>query len=170
MSVLVADSNGNPVPNAVVNLGVWPIYWCTGVSCQCDDDTPTTGTFWNEDKNENMILDATPLPSEDGWRCYAANSDKCSSPGPPTYLTGTANTLITPTNSTGGTVPAQVTTGTNGVAAFTLTYPKSSAVWIYDRIRATTMVQGTETRAEITLHLNYVQGDQSVCNESPFIF
>ena len=30
MSVLVADSNGNPVPGAVVSLSAWPIYYYTG--------------------------------------------------------------------------------------------------------------------------------------------
>jgi hypothetical protein len=156
MSVLVADANGNPVNRAVVNLGVWPIAWCTGAACVCDTDTATTGTFYNEDKNENLILDA----GEDGNRIYYYGTFPDA--------TGTADTLITPTNSAGGTVPATVETGTNGVAAFTLTYPKSSARWIYDRIRATTIVQGTETRAEIILHLNVVAGDESVCNESPF--
>ena len=77
MSVLVADSNGNPVSGAVVNLGVWPIAWATGVGCTPDTDgfvwDPLSGTggayvpgnggtFRNEDANENLILDA----GEDG--------------------------------------------------------------------------------------------------------
>ncbi len=62
MSILVADSNGNAVPGAVVSLGVWPIGWSTGPACTIDPDTATTGTFWNEDDNENLILDA----GEDG--------------------------------------------------------------------------------------------------------
>jgi hypothetical protein len=168
MSVLVADANGNPVSGAVVNLGIWPVAWCTGSACACDPDTATTGTFWNEDRNENLILDSTPAPQEDGARCYYANSTKCSGGG---WLAGgKVDTLITPTNSVGGTVPASVTTDANGVAGFTVTYPKSSGMWIYDRIRATTIVQGSETRAEIILYLKIVIGEEVICAESPFKF
>ena len=78
--------------------------------------------------------------------------------------------LITPTNSVGGTVPASVTTDANGVAGFNVTYPKTSAQWIYDRIRATTIVQGSETRAEIILYLRIVIGEEVICAFSPFKF
>jgi hypothetical protein len=168
MSVLVADSNGNPVAGAVVNLGIWPVAWCTGSGCACDADTATTGTFWNEDRNENLILDSTPTPQEDGARCYYADSTKCS--GGSWLAGGKVDNLITPTNSVGGTVPASVTTDANGVAGFIVTYPKSSGIWIYDRIRATTIVQGSETRAEIILYLKIVVGEETICSESPFKF
>jgi protocatechuate 3,4-dioxygenase beta subunit len=179
MSVLVADANGNPVSGAVVNLGVWPIAWATGIGCIPDPDgsiwdsgtgtyvTGPGGTFWNEDANENLILDA----GEDGKRNYYATGG--AAPG-----TGTLDGLITPVNSTGGVVvsqkttdpPGTVTTDVNGVAGFKVIYPKTSAQWIWDRIRATTIVQGTETRAEIILYLRIVIGEEVICAESPFKF
>jgi hypothetical protein len=178
MSVLVADANGNPVSGAVVSLGVWPIAWATGVGCSPDPDgfvwDPLSGssgayvpgnggTFRNEDANENLILDA----GEDGTRIYYA-SGVTATPLP--FTTSTTDGLLTPTNSAGGTVPASVTTDSNGVAGFTVTYPKTSGMWIYDRIRATTIVQGSETRAEIILWLRIVLGEEAICSESPFKF
>jgi protocatechuate 3,4-dioxygenase beta subunit len=167
MSVVVADANGNPVPGAVVSLGVWPIAWAPGTLCDPDPAGAIDLFYANEDLNENLILDGTDLggeEGEDGTRYIWDTTSHLK-----TYIgAGTVDYLITPTNSVGGTVPSTVTTGTNGVAGFVLTYPKSSGVWIWDRIRATTIVQGTETRAETYLHLNIVVGDESICNESPF--
>ena len=151
MSILVADSNGNPVSGATVSLSLWPIAWSTGVTAACmpDADNGTNeGTFYNEDINENLILD----PGEDGTRTYYANGVTAST-------AGTKDHYITPTNSQAGTLPATVTTDSNGVAAFNLTYPKQSAIWTKDRIRATTLVQGSETRGEIILRLPALNSD-----------
>ena len=134
MSVLVADSDGNPVPGAIVSLGLWPAQYSSGVWFL--DASPTvnepyapyiTGTFDNEDLNQNLTRD----PGED--------------------LNGDGS--LTPPNSAAGTVPATVTTGANGVANFDLVYLKGSAVWIRDRIRATTLALGTETSSSITFTL-----------------
>jgi len=172
MSVLVADSNGNPVPaGTIVNLSLWPIAWSTGSACSIDPDTATTGTFWNEDVNENLILDLDT--GEDGWRCYYANNSKCSIPAEPALLGGHPDTHITPVNSRAGTVPATVTTDANGVAGFTLTYPKTSSIWTIVRVRASTVVQGTETVAEETFRLDALASDVSpVCRitGSPYSF
>jgi hypothetical protein len=132
MSVTVADSNGNPAPEGtVVNLSLWPIAWSTGSICTPDADTATTGTFLNEDRNENLVLDA--LPVEDGYREYLAGG---------TVAGGTTDSALTPANSVAGTVPATVTTDANGVGTFSLTYPKTSALWTVVRIRGTTTVMG----------------------------
>lgn len=163
MSVLVADSNGNPVAGALVSLGAWPIAWSDGVGC-----IPTQ-FYVNEDNTvdatkENMILDT----DEDGRRIefdMYAPSYKGFDHGVDILK---KDTRLTPVNSAGGTVPATVTTDANGVAGFTLTYPKSSGSWIYDRIRATTMVQGTETRADTLVYLKIVVGEEVICAESPF--
>ena len=163
MSVLVADSNGNPVSGAVVNLGIWPIAWSDGTLC-----TPTQ-FYLNEDINENMILDGTDLGAKEGEDGTRYTWDVLTHVK--TYVgAGTADTLITPVNSAGGTVPASVTTDANGVAGFIVTYPKTSGMWIYDRIRATTIVVGSETRAEIILWLRIVAGEEAICAESPFKF
>jgi hypothetical protein len=173
MSILVADSNGNPAPEkTLISLSLWPIAWSTGVSTACmyDADNGTNeGTFWNEDRNENLILDSSPTPQEDGARCYYSDTTECSLGG--WIIGGTKDTYITPTNSQAGTVPATVTTDKNGVASFNLTYPKQSAIWTVDRIRATTIVQGSETRGEINLRLEAVSSDVSPCLLTcPYVF
>ncbi len=164
MSVLVADANGNPVSGAVVSLGAWPIAWCTGSACTPDQ------CYYNEDDtvgiNENMILDS----NEDGYRIAYCYDNSCGTPDGTVLPVGTKNTFLTPVNSVGGTVPSSVTTDENGVAGFILSYPKTSGMWVYDRIRATTMVQGTETRAETIVYLKIVLGEEVICAESPFIY
>ena len=43
---------------------------------------------------------------------------------------------LSPPNSAAGTLPSTVTTNASGVATFSLTYTKSNAAYIVDRIRA----------------------------------
>jgi len=161
MSVLIADVNGSPAPaGTVVNLSAWPIAWSTGVACAFDLDTAATGTFRNEDANENLILD----PPEDGTRVYSANGN--------TVAGGTKDGIATPSNSAGGIVPGTLTTDANGVATFNLTYGKTSAIWIVTRIRARTVVQGTEAVSEIQFRLPALQQDVQPCRlpDSPYFF
>ena len=162
MSVLVADSNGNPAPlGTVVNLSVWPIAWSTGGGCAVDADTATTGTFFNEDVNENLILDA----GEDGTRRYYSSGT--------TVVGGAVNGSSTPTNSASGTLPATVTTDDSGVATFNLTYSKSSAIWIASRIRARTVVQGSDAVGEIVFRLDPLSSDVTpncLLGNSPYLF
>ena len=161
MSVLVADSNGNPVANSVVSLSAWPIAFNVGGNV-CAGTNATTnipnapGTFYfNEDVNENLIRDqptsANPsLPDEvNGFRRFYPSGGS-SGLRPPA-----SNTQLTPPNSAAGTLPATVTTNGSGVASFTLTYTKSSAAYIVDRIRARTVVQGTQTVGEIRFVLPF---------------
>ena len=162
MSVLVADANGNPAPQGtVVNLSVWPIAWSTGGGCAYNADTATTGTFFNEDSDENVTLNG----SEDGTRRYFATGG--------TVTGGRQDGLITPTNSASGTLPSVVTTDASGVATFNLTYGKSSAIWIIDRVRARTVVQGSETVGETIFRLAALEEDITpVCRlpSSPYLF
>lgn len=195
MSVLVADSNGSPAPlGTVVNISTWPIAWTTGsrgFGCDPDADNfiwdpvapdPVTGlpgvyvagnggTFYNEDTNENLILDA----GEDGKRRYYAT-------GPTGALIagGTSDGIITPLNSYGGAVvstnaadlPGTATTDANGLATFNLTYTKSSAIWIISRIRAQATVQGSPAVGQLYFRLAASQADTSTCflPPSPFAF
>ena len=164
MSVMVSDSNGNPAPaGTIVNLSLWPIAWSTGSGCMYDMDgfrynsltedfdipCDTCGTFWNVDANENLILDT----GEDGFRAYYADLSRTD------LGTGNADTYITPVNSRAGTVPATVSTDASGVAGFTLTYPKNSAIWTIVRVRASTIVQGTETVGQVTFRLSALASD-----------
>jgi hypothetical protein len=138
MSVLVADSSGSAVPGAIVSLKLWPVQYSSGVwynSLFYDPNKPdkvlyksyVTGTFDNDDVNEDTIKDATEKSDPYG--------------------------ALRPPNSAAGSLPATVTTDVNGVANFNLIYLKGSAVWIRDRIRASTVVLGTETTSSITFTL-----------------
>jgi hypothetical protein len=174
MSVLVADAVGNPAPlGTVVNISAWPIAWSTGMPCSPDlDNGVDKGTFLNEDANENLLLD-TAL-AEDGKRVYY--DDGVAATG-----TSTKDGAITPVNSWGGTVVSvnpsdktgTVTTDAKGVAAFNLTYTKTSAFFVITRIRAQTQVQGTPAVGEIKIRLPASLPDSSpVCYlpPSPFTF
>jgi hypothetical protein len=63
-----------------------------------------------------------------------------------------------------------VTTDANGVANFDLVYLKGSAVWIRDRIRATTLVLGTETSSSIifTLPAEKTESEAGDLPNSPY--
>lgn len=147
-SVLVADSNGSPVNGAVVNISTWPIAFNTGANCTI------TGTYKNEDVNENLVLDA----GEDGTRAVYPTG---------ATATGASDNIITPLNSYGGTIkstnasdlPGTATTDATGLATFNLTYTKSSAIWTIARIRAQTVVQGSPAVAEIIFPLAASKAD-----------
>ncbi|HKJ88307.1 MAG TPA: Ig-like domain-containing protein, partial [Gammaproteobacteria bacterium] len=92
MSVLVSDANGNPVEGATVTLSNWPTYYHTGFWAQDQKGNwgPFyTGTFANEDVNENNNLDAGEDLNGDGE--------------------------VTPKNSVAGNIPRTVTTDASGL-------------------------------------------------------
>ena len=66
---------------------------------------------------------------------------------------------MTPPSSAAGSVPKTVTVGENGIGEFNLVYLKNSAVWIRDRIRASTVVSGTETTSSMTFQLLYERAE-----------
>ncbi len=146
MSVLVADSAGVVMKGQEVSLTVWPATYSTGGWYDSNPDPEKikylpyiSGAFFpNEDINENLIKDAGEDVNEDG--------------------------VLTPPNSAGGGINAlggqiTVVTGENGVADFDLVYLKNSAVWIADRVRASTMVQGTEISTSQTFVLPYARSE-----------
>ncbi|CAN2048882.1 adhesin/invasin [Candidatus Magnetomoraceae bacterium gMMP-1] len=150
MTVFVSDSNGNSVAGARVSLKVWPEKYSKGVWL-FDPDLKecyafVTGTFSNEDSNENLILD--PDLNED------VNGDG----------------ELTPPSSAAGSVPAEVITGEDGTASFNLNYPKASAVWITNRITAHTKVHGTETKRNRVFSLPPEGEDAKECRlmNSPY--
>jgi len=152
MAVMVADAGGNPVANSIVTLSLWPSQYSTGsyvVYGQLLDGTPLTsaqitGSYPNEDANENLVLDV----SED------ANGDG----------------LLTPPNTASGSVPRTVTTDANGVANFEMIYPKANANWITARLRASVLVSGTETSSEHLFRLpaNHDDALYGKLGDSPF--
>ncbi|MDH4189045.1 MAG: hypothetical protein OEW21_02410 [Betaproteobacteria bacterium] len=195
MSVLVADANGTPAPaGTVVNLSLWPIAWSTGSACIPDPDGPDgrTGTFLNEDANENLTLDSAP--AEDGTRKYYATGTTttmsevctagaggtltCTPAGLVTSLPGTVDSRLTPANSAAGTLtsanpadaPGTVTTDASGVGLFNLTYGKNSALWTVVRIRASTVVAGSAAVGELQFRLSALQADICRLPDSPYTF
>ncbi len=197
MSVLVADASGAPAPKGtVVNLSLWPIAWSTGSGCYPDPDDPNqvSGTFLNEDANENLTLD----PGEDGVRKYYASGTTTTAAytcvpgasgaapvctatgGTVTSLPGTLDSQLTPPNSAAGTLastnpsdaPGTVTTDANGIGTFNLTYGKNSAVWTVVRVRASTVVAGSAAVGEIQFRLSPLQSDVNPCllPPSPYKF
>lgn len=199
MSVLVADSNGSPAPKGtVVNISTWPIAWSTGWGCSPDPDgqvwdvnanayvTGDGGTFYNEDINQNLVLDS----GEDGTRKYYANGTSAVPTGTSSTYQGlvykavaslpTKDGVITAVNSYGGTVastnaadlPGTATTDSTGLATFNLTYTKSSANWIIARIRAQAVVQGSPAVGQLDWRLVASKADSVPCvlPPSPFTF
>lgn len=204
VTVLVSDSGGHPVANALVTLSAWPDtystgYWTGTTNCIAS----VTANFANEDINENVQLD----PGEDipysisGSRNYASTatvisgktyysedldgSGTLTNPSDPggasstTFedLNGnglidqfTTDGILTPANTAAGTLPGSVTTDANGAATVNLTYLKRYATWITDRIRATTMVLGTETTSVMYLRLPVTKPDADAClvYDSPY--
>jgi hypothetical protein len=145
MSVIVADSNGNPLQGATVTLGLWPSHYSTGEWVEVEEGecrADIWGTFANEDLNRNLILDAGEDVNVDGE--------------------------LTPPSSAAGTVKSTVTTDENGVASFNLIYSKSSAAWIVDEIKASTMVLGTETQSTYSFRLGWLAGEECNLPHSPY--
>jgi len=145
MSVLVADTNGNPIPNTVVSLSAWPIQYSGGSWWDADSDPDSeecypylTGTFGNEDTNENVTLEAGEDTNSDG--------------------------SLTPPNSASGTIPTSVTVDANGVGNFDIVYLKSSGIWIVVRIKASVTVLGTETSSTTTYRLPVEETEAKACD------
>jgi hypothetical protein len=156
MSVMVADANGSPVPNASVSLSLWPSMYATGYWDVCTSGSGTCpyhlSRHSNEDENRNLICDYC-LPC---GNTNDLNEDK------------NGDCELTPLNSAAGTIPASVTTNENGVASFELVYPKRSAVWIQDEITASVVVSGTETKTTYREWLGYAVSDASYLPDSPY--
>ncbi len=166
MSVLVADSNGNPVASATVSLGAWPLRYSTGYWEGVDECVPyITGTYDNEDANRNLILDTQ---AEDCVDCSCTEGEDC----PQGEDCGTdpchCDGQLTPLSSAAGSLPATVTTDENGVANFDLVYLKQYAAWIVEEIRASTLVLGTETTSILEFTLPYLEDEACNLPNSPY--
>jgi len=162
MCALVTDSNGNKLSGVNVSLSAWPQsyapgYWygtdtCKAVGADGGSTDPVV-YYPNEDSNENLINDPDPPDNED----TGASGNPCDGDG-----------QLTPPSSAAGSVPANVTTDENGVAAFYLVYPKASAAWITARINASTLVFGTETQSTYTFALGWLEDEECNLPHSPY--
>lgn len=196
LSVLVADAAGNPVKNTQVSLKAWPVSFSTGTwakTTQChpgvyDDgiigssglgdayDGGITADILNEDVDEDAILDT----GEDrAYSCadntgnpFLSTSNRVFSPycSVGNVWTLPKDNVLTPGNSTGGNVLGPVTTDENGLANFNLNFLKAYANWVKVRVRATALVQGTETTSQIVFRLPVEKDEATNCNvtNSPF--
>lgn len=192
MSVVVADSNGNPV-QTTVTLSAWPAYYRTGYWDCTNSVAVITGTWNNEDSNRNLILDTNlnedvpylagpyPITASNGVGVKISDTGNKDNNGQEEYtldkpldahntLTFVTDNKLTPANSTAGTLPATVTTNASGVANFTLTYAKEYSAWIMDEIKASVTVLGTETTGVLTFGLPALKSDVTNCqlDDSPF--
>lgn len=147
-SVQVTDANNNPVANQSVTLRIQPVAFSTGGSCTI------AATYCSEDANANGSLDA----GEDGVRKSITVATVGSCPTAPSAA-GTSDSILTPQNSDGGSVPSTVTTGSNGVAGFSFTYLKGSAFWIVNRLTASVSSNGTETSRSTVFRLPALVSD-----------
>lgn len=145
MTLLVTDSGGNPVANTDVTLSLWPEKYGIGFwFCEPEPGVWVASILANEDVDRDLQLSGGEDKSGDG--------------------------ALTPANSAAGGIPSIVTTDDSGVASFELQYPKESAGFIYNAVSATTLVQGTETRATKRFWLGAAESDITGCylGSSPF--
>ncbi|WP_027716310.1 hypothetical protein [Desulfuromonas sp. TF] len=172
-SVLVVDNNGNPIQNATVDLGIYPLYFYTGLY-----DVSVTGKFKNEDTNRNGLLD----PGEDGakgwsdWEALPTDTTNIywydGSEDAQADIRTSAPTAITPANgkldpSGVVTIPNNVVTDEDGLAAFQIKYAKAYGIWVDVEITATTFVSGDHSTAKHVVRLGVAQSDAPYAN-SPF--
>lgn len=138
-NVVITDATGAPVANQVVTLSVIPITYYKGryVTTGSGWAPATAATCANEDLNFDGVIQA----GED------INGNGRLDPGNPVTLSS-----------------ATVTTGSNGFASFSVLFGKNFGNWLNVRLRVTTKVNGTESKAEQFYRLNVLQSD--VANES----
>ena len=152
VSVIVSDSNGNPVPGAIVTISLWPEAYYTG-DCIYDGGT-CNGPWANEDdfygfgdeRYRNQFLDAGEDTNGDGE--------------------------LTPSISSAGTMPATVEADENGVGTFSWYYGKDYAGYVRAEIKASTVVLGSETTSTVLKRLRPSQDDvedEVLPGISPFI-
>jgi hypothetical protein len=198
VSVLVADTNGNPVIGTSISLslrstqystGYWYIDATGGYSvefdnpCDGEDENGTTpNKFINEDINNNSILDN----NEDTTSRYTTGTvqlpslpsyfipDPVGIPGIVGYEFGTSvpglnNGVLDPGQSAAGTIPSSVETDEFGVANFVLTYQKQYAVWVEAQITANAMVFGTEYTSSSRFWLPHLESEEEdIATRFPF--
>ncbi len=175
MNLLVADSNGNPVSGAVVSLNTWPVAFYTGdypyvsgTAAPCY--ARTWAEFPNEDTNRSLIYNAAEdLTGPQQTLARLAFNPAALAVGlnVTNYI---VDNVLTPAPAAAGTVPATVTTDSNGLATFNLIYLKQYASWVSTQLTAKTVVQGTEATSSLTFTLPASQADMNTCVLAPSPF
>lgn len=179
MALLVADSNGNPVPGATVSLSVWPSRYSTGGYYRITPFTTTTDPATGiTTTTSGTLYCATNITGIDPATNFIQGGPLLSRVNEDTNenlileagedINGDG--LLTPPNSSAGVLPTTVTADSSGIANFNLTYLKQSASWITVRMRARALVQGSESTSSFTFTLPAEVTDVSSCSlpDSPF--
>jgi len=183
MTVMVTDSNGIAVANAVVNLNVWPKFYKFGrwyakdrAAAPNADCLPFpflvggSSIVPNEDINKNLTLDAGENIAQTATSI--ASIDAYGNPVPGAAFPIPANDgILTPYGASGGTFvqdaslqPIQsIITDASGSANFSLIYLKSMAPWIVSELKASTPVIGSQSTAVINYTLQYLKSEGTSC-------
>ncbi|MFZ5466722.1 MAG: Ig-like domain-containing protein [Pseudomonadota bacterium] len=154
LSVIVSDVNGGLLSGVPVNLSVWPVEFATG--CRNAEGAPINCsdlayTFYpNEDLNMNVTRDVSESPTAGRTDC------------------GSGSCALLPPNSAAGTLPSSVTTGSNGLATFNLTYLKEQASFLRVRVTARASVQGSEVETSKEFVLRFAEDDKEYLPQSPY--
>lgn len=95
-----------------------------------------------------------------------------NSSDPWNLLRSTLDNIVTPGQSSAGTLPSTVTTDSRGLATFNFNYLKTNAIWTVVKVTATTTVGGSETSQSVVFRLAALQGDVSPCTlpPSPYVY
>lgn len=144
VSVLVADTNGSPVPGAIVTINVWPLYYYTGDAWY---GGPYGGPYDNEDVNRDLVLDVGEDANNDGE--------------------------LTPVNSSAGNMPATVVVDENGLGTVDWVYLKIYAGYIGAEIRCSTEVYGSQTTSTTVITLKALIDpdiEDGLLGPSPFLW
>ncbi len=151
-AVIVTDSSGNPVPNQQLNVAVFPKRYHKGKWFKRPvlasfknweaiySDEPDDLTCLSEDKNRNGILDI----GED------VNNDGELTPG---------NVVV---------VDKTITSNAEGLANFTLTYPKEYAPFVEVDVVVSGLAAGTENVSSRTITLGYSSADATDESSPPW--
>lgn len=139
MSVIVSDSNGNPVPGAVVTMSLWPKFYYLG-DCIYEDGV-CTGPYDNEDDFYGV--------GDDRYRNQFLDDGEDTN----------GNGQLTPAISSAGTMPATVEADENGLATFYWVYGKSYAGYVRAEVKASTTVLGSETTSTTLITMRPSQDD-----------
>ncbi|MCC5851188.1 MAG: Ig-like domain-containing protein [Alkalimonas sp.] len=146
-SVIVTDSSGNPVANQPLNVAAVSLRYRKGVWIK-DPPPPESFKIWvpsvaahceSEDVNFNGILDDGEDLNGDGQ--------------------------LTPGNL--ATVPSTITSNSDGIAVFHVTYPRDVAPWLDVRLQVSGFAAGTENISYREFGLPVAAADVSQENSPP---
>lgn len=150
--VIVTDSAGNPVSGVTLNATVVALDYGKGrwVPIPCSSNSPcwrqvvdSVPFCASEDRNENLLLDPVPLPSED------TNGDGLLTPG------NVAAAYFGPTGAA-----TSVTTDSEGSAVLRIRYLRDRSAWVNIRVRVTASVpDGTEGAETVRFLLPVLASD-----------